>query len=321
MRPPAPWAAMSIPSPSVNGFNIGPVEIHFYALCILAGIVVAYLLGLRRYRARGGIQDDFETVTIWAVIAGIVGARIYHVITDHELYFGAGRVWYHAFFIWEGGLGIWGSISGGALAVWLVCRYKKLRFSDLADSLAPGIMLAQGIGRLGNWFNQELFGGPTSLPWALRIDPQHRPIGYLQYATFQPTFLYELIWDVAGACFLLWADRRWRLGRGKLFALYIVTYTFGRFWVERLRIDPANHVGGWRINSYTSLFVFAAGLALLIYLLRTRPGVTAPGADGVHVGPAPQPAADDLDEEAAAEPEEEGDRAESDDRPAAGSDT
>lgn len=271
-------SALSIPSPSVSGFTIGPVTIHFYALCILAGIVVAYLIGGRRYRERGGRQEDFETVTIWAVVGGIVGARLYHVITDHELYFGPGRTWYHAFFIWQGGLGIWGSIAGGALAVWLVCRSKGLRFCDLADSLAPGILLAQGIGRLGNWFNQELFGGPTNLPWGLRIDPQHRPLGYLQYTAFHPTFLYELIWNVVGACILLWADRRWRLGRGKLFALYVVTYTFGRFWIERLRIDPANHVGGWRINSYTSLLVFLAGLVLFIWLLRNKPGATAPEA-------------------------------------------
>ncbi|AXE38756.1 prolipoprotein diacylglyceryl transferase [Acidipropionibacterium virtanenii] len=293
---PALEIALSIPSPSISGFSIGPVRIHFYALCILAGIVVAYLIGGRRYRAGGGRQEDFETVTIWAVIAGIVGARIYHVITDHELYFGPGRTWYHAFFIWQGGLGIWGSIAGGALAVWLVCRSKGLRFCDLADALAPGILLAQGIGRLGNWFNQELFGGPTSLPWGLRIDLEHRPLGYLQYSTFHPTFLYELIWNVAGACFLLWADRRWKLGRGKLFCLYVVTYTFGRFWVERLRIDPANHVNGWRINSYTSLLVFLAGLVLFIWLLRNKPGATAPEtgvpASGNDAGPVGSEAAD-----------------------------
>lgn len=289
---PGALIALSIPSPSVSGFHIGPVTIHFYALCILAGIVVAYLIGGRRYRARGGRQEDFETVTIWAVVGGIIGARIYHVITDHELYFGPGRTWYHMFFIWQGGLGIWGSIAGGALAVWLVCRSKDLRFCDLADSLAPGILLAQGIGRLGNWFNQELFGRPTTLPWGLEIAPQHRPLGYLQYATFHPTFLYELIWNVAGACFLLWADRHWRLGRGKLFALYVVTYTFGRFWVERLRIDPANHVGGWRINSYTSLLVFAAGLVLLIWMLRNKPGQTPPGT------PEKVPAAEEQDSDA-----------------------
>ncbi len=269
-------AALSIPSPSISQFQLGPVTIHIYALCLLAGIVTAFLIGERRYRDRGGTNEDFESVAIWAIIFGIIGARLYHVITDHELYFGPGRVWYHAFYIWQGGLGIWGSIAGGALAVLWVCHRRGLAFAPIADSLAPGILLAQGIGRLGNWFNQELFGRPTTLPWGLRIDPEHRPAGYLQYSTFHPTVLYELIWNVAGALFLLWVDRRWRLGRGKLFALYVVVYTFGRFWVERLRIDPANHLDGWRLNSYTSVIVFAAGLIWFCWLLRYRPGSGEP---------------------------------------------
>lgn len=273
--PPAaalPRTVLSIPSPSFSQFSIGPVTIHIYALCLLTGIVVAYLIGQRRYRGRGGSDEDFESVAIWAVICGIIGARIYHVITDHELYFGPGRTWYHAFYIWQGGLGIWGSISGGAIGVLWACHRRGLTFAPMADSLAPGILMAQGIGRLGNWFNQELFGRPTTAPWGLQIDPAHRPLGYLQYQTFHPTFLYELIWDVAGALFLLWVDRRWRLERGKLFALYVVVYTFGRFWVERLRIDPANHYGGWRLNSYTAVIVFVIGLIWFCWLLRFRPG-------------------------------------------------
>ena len=169
-------------------------------------------------------------------------------------------------YIWEGGLGIWGSIAGGALAVWVVTRVHKLNFGIIADSLAPGILYAQAIGRLGNWFNQELFGRPTEVPWALRIDSSHRPVGYEQFATFHPTFLYELIWNSLGATVLLLVDRRWKLDHGRLFALYVVVYTTGRFFVERLRIDPANHVQGWRINSYTSIIVWAAGLVVFIAL-------------------------------------------------------
>ena len=200
------------------------------------------------------------------VIAGIIGGRLYHVITDHQLYFGPGRTWYHSLFIWQGGLGIWGAITLGGLAILLYCRHKDIRFAPVADSLAPGILAAQAIGRLGNWFNQELFGRPTSLPWGLEIDLAHRPAGYLQYATFHPTFLYELLWNLAGAAFLVWADRRWTLDHGRLFTLYVAIYTFGRFWIERLRIDPAHHVGQWRLNDITALVVFTGAVVILIVL-------------------------------------------------------
>ncbi|MDU6252239.1 MAG: prolipoprotein diacylglyceryl transferase, partial [Cutibacterium avidum] len=175
---------LSIPSPSVEAFHLGPLTIHIYALCILAGIVIAYVSGERRYLSRGGKQEHFEELCALAVIAGIIGGRLYHVITDHQLYFGPGRTWYHCFYIWEGGLGIWGAIALGSLAVWRYCRHKGIMFALVADSLAPGILAAQAIGRLGNWFNQELFGRPTTLPWGLEIDLAHRPAGYLQYATF-----------------------------------------------------------------------------------------------------------------------------------------
>ncbi|MES9325354.1 prolipoprotein diacylglyceryl transferase [Cutibacterium acnes] len=259
---------LSIPSPSIEAFHLGPLTIHIYALCILAGIVVAYISGGRRYQARGGKQEQFEELCALAVIAGIIGGRLYHVITDDQLYFGPGRTWYHCFFIWQGGLGIWGAISLGGLAIWLYCRRKGIRFASVADSLAPGILAAQAIGRLGNWFNQELFGRPTSLPWGLEIDLSHRPPGYLQYATFHPTFLYELVWSLVGAVFLLWVDRRWTLDHGRLFTLYVAIYTFGRFWVERLRIDPAHHVGQWRLNDVTALVVFTGAVVILIVLQR-----------------------------------------------------
>nr|WP_130865518.1 prolipoprotein diacylglyceryl transferase [Acidipropionibacterium timonense] len=289
---------LSIPSPTWSGFDIGPVRIHMYAICILIGIVLAYWLGSRRYVARGGKAEDLEVLATWGVVFGIIGARVYHVITDHQLYFGPGRQWYRAFFIWQGGLGIWGSIAGGALAIWLVCRHRHLSFTLVADSLAPGILYAQAIGRLGNWFNQELFGRPTSLPWGLRIDPDHRPLGYEQYATFHPTFLYELIWNGLGASFLLWADRRWKLGHGRLFALYVVVYTTGRFFVERLRIDPANHVDGWRINSYTSVIVWAVAVVVLVVLSRRHHGAeTAGPASGDSSGPASRDRSDPASDE------------------------
>lgn len=263
---------LSIPSPSFSAFHLGPVTIHVYALCILAGIVVAYISGLRRYEARGGDREHFEGLCTLAVIAGIIGGRLYHVITDHQLYFGSGRTWYRAFFIWEGGLGIWGAIALGALSVWGYCRHHHIAFAPVADSLAPGILAAQAIGRLGNWFNQELFGRPTTLPWGLRIDPVNRPEGYLSYSTFHPTFLYELVWNLLGAGLLVLLDRRHHLDRGRLFTLYVIVYTFGRFWVERLRIDPAHHVGTWRLNDVTALVVMVGALTVLIVLQRRARG-------------------------------------------------
>lgn len=264
--------SLFLPSPPISSFAIGPVTIHIYALCLLAGIFFAAWLSARRYLVRGGRREQFDNIIFVAVIAGIIGGRLYHVISDYELYFLPGRNPWDALAIWNGGLGIWGAVGVGALAVWLMCRHYGIDFPSTADVIAPGLLFAQGIGRLGNWFNQELFGRPTSLPWGLQIDPAHRPAGYEQYATFHPTFLYELIWDVAGGFVLIWAERRFRLGRGKVFASYIVWYCFGRFFVEYLRIDPANRFGGFRLNNYTSAAVFLLGLGLLIWLLRRSPG-------------------------------------------------
>lgn len=261
-----------LPSPPISSISIGPLTIHFYALCILAGIVVAAVLGARRVERQGMARDQFESMLLWVVVIGIIGARLYHVITDHELYFGPGRQPIDALKIWNGGLGIWGAVAAGALTGWLWCRRHGLRFGVVADALAPGLIFAQAIGRLGNWFNQELFGRPTTLPWGLLIDPEHRPVGYEQFATFHPTFLYELIWDVLGGFLLLWIGRRFAMGRGKLFTCYVMFYCLGRFFVEALRIDPANTIGGFRINNYTSAIIFVAATALLIWQLRYRPG-------------------------------------------------
>ncbi len=262
----------SIPSPSKAVWEIGGFPLRAYALCIIVGIIVAMVIATRRWRARGGTADSLELVIAVGVPCGIVGARLYHVITDYDLYFGPGRDPIDALKIWQGGLGVWGAIALGALGGWLVARRKNIRFLALLDAVAPGILVAQAIGRLGNWFNQELFGRPTDLPWALEIEPQYRPAGYEQFATFHPTFLYEMLWCLATAVVLVLLDRKFRLGHGKVFALYIICYTAGRFWIEALRIDTVNEIGGFRLNNYTALILFVAGLAWLVWLIRNRPG-------------------------------------------------
>lgn len=273
---------LSIPSPAQGVWELTipglgwELPIRAYAFCILTGIIVAWVIGSRRWRARGGSQDTLETALLVAIPAGIIGARIYHVVTDYQLYFGPGRNPVEALHIWNGGLGIWGAVLFGALAVWAVCRAKQASFAAMADALAPALAVAQGIGRLGNWFNQELFGRPTELPWALEIDPAHRPSGYEQYATFHPTFLYEMAWVLLVAALLIWADRRFRLGHGQVFLAYVMLYTFGRFWIEGVRIDTANTIGGWRVNEWVSLLLFIASGLALAWSVRRRPGREAP---------------------------------------------
>ena len=225
----ARWAnaVLSIPSPSTNIWHIGAFPLRAYALCIIAGIIVAVIIATRRWRARGGTADSMEMMVVVGVPFGIVGARLYHVITDYQLYFGPGRHPLNALKIWEGGLGVWGAIAFGLLGGYLVARRRRIAFPAVLDAIAPAILVAQAIGRLGNWFNQELFGRPTTLPWALEIAPQYRPPGYEQFATFHPTFLYEMLWNLAAAVLLVWLDRRFRLGHGKVFALYVLLYTAG----------------------------------------------------------------------------------------------
>lgn len=261
-----------IPSPSISSFQLGPVTIHIYALCLIAGIIAAWMIGSRRWLARGGTMDSFETVLLWAIPIGIVGARIYHVLTHLGDYFGptANQHWWA---IWEGGIAIYGAIGAGALAAWVVARRRKIAFAALADSLAPGIAVGQALGRFGNWFNQELYGLPTTLPWGLEIDPQYRVPGYESYATFHPTFLYESVWNLVVAGTLLWADRKFTLGRGKVFALYIALYGFGRIFTESLRTDYSYDVfGPLRFNAAMAMLICLAGVALLIWLVRNRPG-------------------------------------------------
>ena len=263
-----------IPSPSQGVWHLGPIPIRAYALCIILGVVVAIWLGERRWVARGGRAGQVGDIAIWAVPFGLVGGRLYHVITDNNLYFGPGKQPIEALYVWRGGLGIWGAVALGALGAYIGCRRSGMRFAPFADAIAPCIVLAQGIGRWGNYFNQELFGRPTTVPWALEIDPAHRPPGYEQYATFQPTYLYEFVWDFGAAGLVIWADRRFKLGFGRAFALYVMAYTAGRAWIEYLRIDPveADDVFGLRLNVWVSIVVFLGALAFFLVSRRRHPG-------------------------------------------------
>ncbi len=263
---------LSIPSPPTGVWSLFGFPLRAYALCIIAGIVVGMIIANRRWRARGGSSESLEMVVVVAVPFGIVGARLYHVITDWQLYFGPGRDPLDALKIWNGGLGIWGAVALGALGGYLVARRRNIRFPALLDAVAPGLAVAQAIGRLGNWFNSELFGRPTTLPWGLEIAVEYRPAGFEEFVTFHPTFLYELLWNLGVAAALIWADRKFRLGHGKVFALYVMLYTAGRFWIEALRIDTVNEIGGFRLNNYTSVIVFVAALIWFGWLVKNRPG-------------------------------------------------
>lgn len=292
----APQAAL--PSPSTAVWQLGPVPIRAYALCIILGIVVACWVTERRLRQRGVAPGAVLDIAVWAVPAGIIGARIYHVITSPEKYFGTGGDPMKAFAIWEGGLGIWGAVAGGAVGAWLAARQLGIPFAVVADALAPGLPLAQAIGRLGNWFNNELYGGRTSLPWGLeihRMDPDNpghalrddagEPI--LEPGLYHPTFAYELLWNLGVAALVLVLDRKLRLGRGRAFALYVMGYTAGRFWIELMRTDEANTILGVRLNVWTAGLVF---LGALVYFVRVR----GPREYLIPVGaaPAPEPVAD-----------------------------
>jgi prolipoprotein diacylglyceryl transferase len=258
-----------IPSPSLSSFSVGPLTIHFYALCIITGIAVAIWIGRKRYANLGGNPDDVSEVAIWAVPFGIIGGRIYHVITSPSQYFGANGNPIDALRIWEGGLGIWGAISLGAVGAYFYFRTHKtsLNFRQLLDSLAPGVVVAQAIGRIGNYFNQEVFGKPTELPWGLEIDPVNRPNGFESYSTFHPTFLYELLWCLVVAALLIKLPgvlKQITSKQGDVFALYIFGYTAGRVWIENLRIDEANLILGLRLNIWVSLVVLITASAYLI---------------------------------------------------------
>lgn len=264
---------LSIPSPETGVWNLGPVPIRAYALLIVAGIILAVWWGSRRYEARGGAPGTILDIAVWAVPFGIVGGRLYHVISDWQIYFGPGGSGLAgALRIWDGGLGIWGAVALGALGAWIGARRAGVLVPPVADAIAPGIALAQSIGRWGNWFNSELFGAPTDLPWGLEIAPQYRPSGFEESATFHPTFLYESLWLLVVVVVVVWADRRFRMGHGRVFALYVLLYTVGRLWIEALRIDSANTILGLRLNIWTSVVVGLGALAYLVISARMRPG-------------------------------------------------
>ena len=261
-----------IPSPSAGEIHLGPVPLRGYAFCIIIGVFVAVWLGGRRWTARGGNAGTVADIAVWAVPFGLVGGRLYHVITDYQLYFGEGRNWVDAFKIWDGGLGIWGAVALGALGAWIGCRRRGIPLPAYADAVAPGVALAQAIGRWGNWFNQELYGRATDVPWAVEIDAQHRPVDTPSLATYHPTFLYESLWCVGVAVLVIWADRRFKLGHGRAFGLYVAAYTLGRFWIEYMRVDDAHHLAGMRLNNWTSILVFVAAVVGIVLSARKRPG-------------------------------------------------
>jgi len=257
----------SIPSPSHGVLQLGPVPLRGYALMIIAGIAVAIWLGDKRWVARGGKPGQVSEVAMWAVPFGVLGGRIYHVLTDWPAYFGSGGRGLSATFkIWEGGLGIWGAIALGAVGAYIGCARQGMKLAPFADAIAPGLVFAQAIGRWGNWFNQELYGRPTSLPWGLEIDRAYRPLDYLNNPTFHPTFLYESIACAALGCFLLWADRKFVFGYGRLFALYLAIYCAARGVIETIRVDDALHILGIRLNVFTAIFV---GIGALIFYVRS----------------------------------------------------
>lgn len=268
----------SLPSPTTAVWHLGPVPIRAYALCIVLGIVVACVVTEVRLRRRGAAPGAVLDIAVWSVPFGIVGARIYHVLSSPQDYFGEGGDPLAAFAIWEGGLGIWGGVAGGAIGAWIAARQLGMPLSVVADALAPGMPLAQAVGRFGNWFNNELYGGPTTLPWGLQIhvmDPDNpgRALrdengqAVLEPGLYHPTFAYEALWNVGVAALVFLADRRFKLGRGRAFALYVMAYTAGRFWIELMRRDEATMILGVRINVFTSALVFAGAL---IYFLRVR---------------------------------------------------
>jgi prolipoprotein diacylglyceryl transferase len=267
----------SIPSPTQGVWELGPLPIRAYALCIVAGIIAAAMLTERRWVARGGAPGEVLDIAVWAVPFGIVGGRLYHVISSPRAYFGEGGDPLKAFAIWEGGLGIWGAIALGGVGAWIACRRRGIPLPAFADALAPGLLVAQAIGRLGNWFNNELYGGPTDLPWALKIyewDGTKAVVGAdgqpVLLGTFHPTFLYELLWNLAAAAVVIWADRRFRLGHGRAFALYVATYCLGRLWIELLRTDPAETFFGVRLNVFTAIIVGLLAVAYFVWM-RGRP--------------------------------------------------
>jgi prolipoprotein diacylglyceryl transferase len=248
-------ALASIPSPDSSTIELGPISIHFYGLTLLVAIAAAVVIAGIRWTRRGGDWDLIFRVAVWGVASGIVGARLYHVITSWDE---LPDEWWGPFAIWKGGLGVWGGIGLGVIVGAIVARQSGASVARLADCAAPALLVAQAIGRLGNWWNQELFGKPTDLPWGLEIGVDNRPIEYIEAETFHPTFAYEALWCLGAAGVLLAVERLFRIRPGGLFALYVLLYSIGRVWIETLRVDPSHEIGGVRLN------VWVAGLAIVL---------------------------------------------------------
>jgi prolipoprotein diacylglyceryl transferase len=256
-----------VPSPPASGFHIGPAFIHFYGLMYLIGITAAIVITQRRWKAAGGDPSLVGDVALWAVPAGIIGGRIYFDLTTPKY---IPHHWYGIFAVWDGGLGIWGAIAVAAVAgAWRV-RRRGADVAQFMDAVAPALLVAQAIGRVGNYFNQELFGGPTSLPWGLQIAPPFRPPGYARYSTFHPTFLYELTFDLALAAVLVWLGHHRRIRPPGLFALYVTGYSAFRIFEESLRVDPSEHFLGLRLNTYVAAALTLAGAAWFVRTQRRR---------------------------------------------------
>ena len=257
----------SIPSPPSNGFHVGPLFVHAYGVAYIVAVLAAIALTTARWESRGGRRDLVQEVALWGFPAGLIGGRLYFLATSWNE---VPRHWWGPFAIWQGGLGIWGGIAGGTLAGLWVLRRRGVAIPQFLDAAAPGLLVAQAIGRVGNYFNQELFGGPTSLPWGLKIDAAHRPAHYAQYTTFHPTFLYELVWNLALAGALVWLGRRGRIRAPGLFALYVAGYSGFRIFEELLRVDPAHHILGLRLNFFVATILCATGLAWFARIQRLR---------------------------------------------------
>lgn len=266
----------SIPSPSFNQVHVGPVSIHAYGLMYVLAVLAAVMVTGHRWRRAGGARSLVSEVAMFGFPAGLVGGRLYFLATSWDE---VPPHWWGPFAVWKGGLGIWGGVAAGTLAGLLVLRRRGADIPRFMDAAAPALLIAQAIGRVGNYFNQELFGGPSSLPWALRIDPAHRPSGFAQYATFHPTFLYEIIWNLAVAGALIWLGHRRRVHAPGLFALYVAGYSLGRIGEELLRVDPAHHILGLRLNFFVAALLFVAGLAWFAHIqgLWRRVGVRRRG--------------------------------------------
>jgi prolipoprotein diacylglyceryl transferase len=254
----------SIPSPPANGFHLGPLFVHAYGVAYVVALLVAIAIVKRRWSRRGGDPGLVQEVALVGFPAGLIGGRLYFLATSWNE---VAPHWWGPLAVWQGGLGIWGGIAGGTLGGLWVLRRRRADIPAFLDAAAPALLVGQAIGRIGNYFNQELFGGPTSLPWGLQIDPAHRPAAYPHAATFHPTFLYELIWNLALAGLLVWLGRRGKIRAPGLFALYVAGYSLGRIGEEMLRVDPAHHILGLRLNFFVASLLFAVGL---VWFARTQ---------------------------------------------------